>query len=155
MNRTPDQVNEFLFLRGLRPCPHSHHSHDEEFAECARTKGTNMPFTEDDHKFLRAMGVDPGPTPDETRLCYATRWNREVEPLDGEIEAELPAMQCPSGGQCDEPSYTTISGIPICSRCSRSTRSMNQLVCAPCRSRTRLLLTKADRNWLRQIGIAR
>ena len=29
-----DEVNEFLFFRGLRPCPHSHHSSDEEFAEC-------------------------------------------------------------------------------------------------------------------------
>jgi len=31
---TVDEINEFLFFRGLRPCPHSHHSTDEEFAEC-------------------------------------------------------------------------------------------------------------------------
>jgi hypothetical protein len=31
---TADEVNEFLFFRGLRPCPHSHHSSDEDFAEC-------------------------------------------------------------------------------------------------------------------------
>jgi len=61
----------------------------------------------------------------------------------------------PSAGECGEPSYTTLRGFPICERCGTSTRSMNQLVCAPCRSRTRLLLTKADRRWLREIGIAR
>jgi len=33
---TADEVNEFLFFRGLRPCPHSHHSSDEDFAECTR-----------------------------------------------------------------------------------------------------------------------
>lgn len=31
---TPDEVNEYLFFRGLRPCPHSEHSSDEDFAEC-------------------------------------------------------------------------------------------------------------------------
>jgi hypothetical protein len=35
---TPDEVNEFLFHRGLRPCPHSHHSSDEDFAECLKPK---------------------------------------------------------------------------------------------------------------------
>jgi hypothetical protein len=29
-----DEVNEHLFFRGLRPCPHSEHSSDEDFAEC-------------------------------------------------------------------------------------------------------------------------
>ncbi len=33
---TVDQMNEYLFFRGLRPCPHSYHSSDEEFAECVR-----------------------------------------------------------------------------------------------------------------------
>lgn len=31
---TANEVNEFLFVRGLRPCPHSYHSSDEEFGEC-------------------------------------------------------------------------------------------------------------------------
>jgi hypothetical protein len=60
----------------------------------------------------------------------------------------------PSAGFCDEPSYTTRSGIPICSECGKSTRNRNELVCAPCRNRTRLSLTDADKKWLRQIGIA-
>ncbi len=32
---TVDEVNEFLYFRGLRPCPHSHDSTDEEFAKCS------------------------------------------------------------------------------------------------------------------------
>ena len=35
---TADEINALLFRRGLRPCPHSHHSHDEEFAECTATQ---------------------------------------------------------------------------------------------------------------------
>ena len=31
---TADEMNRWLFIRGLRPCPHSHHSSDEEFALC-------------------------------------------------------------------------------------------------------------------------
>jgi hypothetical protein len=173
-----DEVNEFLYFRGLRPCPHSHHSHDEEFAECARRKEMNM-FTEDDHKFLRAVGVDPGPTPDKTRLVaqpdgtvrlleelgipvnrenylrLAFAGNPPQEPLDGEIEAELPieVQECPSGGHSDEPSYTTISGIPICSECGKSTRNRNNLICAPCRNRTRLMLTAEDRKFLHEVGV--
>jgi len=61
----------------------------------------------------------------------------------------------PSAGECDEPSYTTPSGIPICSECGRSTRNRNRLICRPCESRTRLLLTDEDRRWLREMGIAR
>lgn len=61
----------------------------------------------------------------------------------------------PSAGECDEPSYTTLSGIPICSKCGRSTRNRNALICAPCRKQTRLLLTKDDRTFLQEVGIAR
>jgi hypothetical protein len=64
-------------------------------------------------------------------------------------------FECPSGGLCGEPSHTTIRGIPICSKCGKSTRSRNTLVCAPCRNRTRLLLTDEDKKLLREIGIAR
>ena len=141
-------------------------------------------FSKSDRKFLKSVGiraVDNGITqPDGTvrllekfgipvtrenylRLAFAG--NPSEEPLDVELEAELPEElqrvdrddinNGPSAGQCDEPSYTTRSGIPICERCGKSTRSMNQLVCARCRSRTRLLLTKADRKWLRQIGVKR
>jgi len=53
----------------------------------------------------------------------------------------------------DEPNYTTPSGFPICSECGKSTRNTNELVCAPCRSGTGLLLTKADRRLLREMGI--
>jgi hypothetical protein len=63
--------------------------------------------------------------------------------------------ECPSGGECGEPNFTTRNGIPICSKCGRSTRSRNALICAPCRNRTRLLLTDEDKKWLRQIGISR
>ena len=35
---TADEINEFLYFRGLRPCPHSHHSTDEEFAKCSSGK---------------------------------------------------------------------------------------------------------------------
>jgi len=63
-------------------------------------------------------------------------------------------FECPSGGLCDEPSRTTIRGIPICSKCGKSTRNRNTLVCAPCRNRTRLLLTDEDKQLLREIGIS-
>jgi len=111
-------------------------------------------------ELLERFGI---PVTRENYLLLAFAGSPPDEPLDGEIEAELPTElqrvnaddinNAPSAGQCDEPSYTTRSGIPICERCGKSTRSMNQLVCAPCRSRTRLLLTKADRRWLRNIGI--
>jgi hypothetical protein len=141
-------------------------------------------FSKSDREFLKSVGicaVDTGitqadgtlellkkygiPLTRENYLRLAFAGNPPEEPLDGEIEAELPEElqrvdtgdinNAPSAGNCDEPSYTTRSGIPICERCGKSTRSMNQLVCAPCRSRTQLLLTKADRKWLRQIGVKR
>src|SRR6266480_6629343 len=34
-----DEANHYLFLRGLRPCPHSWHSSDEDFSECASSLG--------------------------------------------------------------------------------------------------------------------
>jgi hypothetical protein len=138
----------------------------------------NTTFNENDLKFLRSVGISTEPDasvniehPDGTvkllkelgipvtrenylRLAFAGNPPQE---LDGELEAELPTAfwECPSGGESDEPSYTTRSGIPICSKCGKSTRNMNQLVCAPCRKRTRLLLTDADKKWLREMGIAR
>jgi hypothetical protein len=60
-----------------------------------------------------------------------------------------------SAGDCGEPSYTTLSGIPICSECGRSTRNRNALVCAPCRNHTRLVLTSEDKKLLQQMGISR
>jgi hypothetical protein len=143
-------------------------------------------FTTDDLEFLTSVGVSTKaeslgvtvanpdgtvellqrygiPVTRENYLRLAFAGNPPEEPLDGEIEAELPEelqrvdtddiKNAPSAVRCDEPSYTTRSGIPICERCGKSTRSMNQLICAPCRSRTRLLLTTADRRWLRDIGI--
>ena len=64
-------------------------------------------------------------------------------------------INTPFAGRCDEPSYTTPRGFPICGQCRKSTRNKNNLVCAPCRSRTRLVLSAADRKWLRKMGIAR
>jgi hypothetical protein len=63
--------------------------------------------------------------------------------------------ESPTAGDCGEPNFTTTSDIPICSECGKSTRNRNKLVCAPCRSRTRLLLTDEDKKLLREIGIAR
>lgn len=37
----PNEVNAFLFWRGLRPCPHSFHSSDEEFERCLQTTRLN------------------------------------------------------------------------------------------------------------------
>jgi len=61
----------------------------------------------------------------------------------------------PSAGWSDEPSHMTPRGFPICSECGNSTRNQSELVCAPCRNRTRLILTAEDCRWLREIGIAR
>ena len=60
----------------------------------------------------------------------------------------------PSAGWA-EPSYTTPSGYPICETCGKSTRNRNEIRCAPCRNGTRLVLTKKDRKWLREMGIKR
>lgn len=125
-------------------------------------------FTTDDWEFLAALGIKTESAdvhvarPDGTvrllqkygilvtrenylRLAFAG--NPPQEPLDGEIEAELP-MEL-------RPSYTTPRGFSICSECGKSTRNRNALVCAPCRNRTRLLLTAEDRKLLREMGIAR
>ena len=145
-----------------------------------------MIFTRKDRAFLLNCGIDPGPAPkiahpdgtqrlmekygldptdrdDYLRLAFGG--NPPQEPLDGEIEAELPIElqrentadinNAPSAGEYDEPSYTTLRGFPICVRCGKSTRNTNHLVCAPCRNRTRLLLTGADKQLLREMGIAR
>jgi hypothetical protein len=96
---------------------------------------------------LKQHGI---PLTRENYLNLAFNGKPPAEPLDGEIEAMLP-----SAGMSDEPSYTTPAGFPICSRCGRSTRNMERLVCRPCETGARLPLTAADRKWLRQIGIAR
>jgi hypothetical protein len=61
----------------------------------------------------------------------------------------------PSAGECDEASYTTATGIPVCSRCGKSTRNREARVCAPCRKGTRLLLTEEDKQLLRALRISR
>lgn len=73
---------------------------------------------------------------------------REMEHLDENIKA-------PSAGASGEPSHTIPSGIPICPKCGKSTRSGNRLVCKPCENGTRLILTSEDRKWLREIGVSR
>jgi hypothetical protein len=98
--------------------------------------------------FLKANNL---PLTRENYLSVAYLGNPPKE-LDAETEAELPDT---TGGECGEPSRTTIRGIPICSECGKSTRNRNMIVCAPCRKRTRLLLTTEDKKWLREIGIAR
>jgi ribosomal protein L37E len=109
---------------------------------------------------MERYGLDPTDRDDYLRLAFGG--NPPQEPLDGEIEAELPLElqiadidNAPSAGDCGEPSRTTLQGFPLCARCGRSTRNMNALVCAPCRKGTRLLLTVADRRWLKGIGISR
>ncbi|MGA7791397.1 MAG: hypothetical protein WCA19_00070 [Candidatus Acidiferrales bacterium] len=113
-------------------------------------------------RLLNQFGI---PATRENYLALAFDGKPPQEPLDGEIEAELPIElqrenmadinNAPSAGECDEPSYTTLRKFPICARCGKSTRNTNQLVCAPCRNRTRLLLTGADKQLLREMGIAR
>jgi hypothetical protein len=110
-------------------------------------------------RLLEKFGI---PVTRENYLRLAFAGNPPQEPLDGEIEAELPLElqiadinNAPSAGDCGEPDYTTLRGFPICSRCGRSTRNKNALVCAPCRNRTRLVLTDEDKQFLREIGISR
>jgi len=142
-------------------------------------------FSEQDRQFLKAMGINADPTHHETRLALAqpdgtvrllekfgipvTRENylrlafagNPPAELDGEIEAELPIElqeplnSAPSARDCDEPSYTTIAGFPICSKCCKSTRNKSALICASCRNRTQLVLTDEDKHFLREIGIER
>jgi hypothetical protein len=76
------------------------------------------------------------------------------QPFDARETMADDINNAPSAGESDEPSYTKPSGFPVCSQCGHSTRNMNQLVCAPCRNRTRLILTADDRRWLQEIGIS-
>ena len=90
----------------------------------------------------------------ESYLAGTERQGREH---DARLRAEKGhiRMNSPSAGDCGEPNFTTLSGIPICPECGKSTRNRNALVCAPCRNRTRLPLTTDDKKWLQKIGISR
>lgn len=110
-------------------------------------------------RLLMQLGL---PLTRENYLRLAFAGNPPEEPLDGEIEAELPLglqiadiNNAPSAGDCGEPDHTTLRGFPSCSRCGRSTRNKNALVCASCRNRTRMVLTDEDKKFLREIGISR
>src|SRR5579864_1688887 len=91
-------------------------------------------------KMLVELGL---PVTRDNYLRLAFAGNPPQEPLDGEIEAELPLElqiadinNSPSASDCGEPYHTTLRGFPILSRCGRSTRNKNTLICAPCRNRT-------------------
>jgi hypothetical protein len=120
----------------------------------------STPFSEQDRQFLKAVGINAKPTLDETRrpvaqhdgtvrllekygipvtrenyLRLASAGNPPQEPLNGEIEAELPLEQqmaninnAPSAGWCEQPSRTTLHGFPLRPRCGRSTRNVNAFV---------------------------
>ena len=187
-DRSPDEINALLFSKGLRPCPHSHHSSDEEFAGCTSRKKTNFTFTTDDQEFLRAVGISVEPTFDDARLALAQRIAKHQAPVQVSVapdaarlalsrrysEESLTAVamdfnaepahddtkrpdidNAPSAGDCDEPNYMTLGGFPICSKCGKSTRNRNALMCSQCRNRTRLLLNAEDKKWLREMGISR
>jgi len=109
-------------------------------------------------RLLEEFGI---PVTRENYLRLAFAGNPPQEPLDGEIEAELPLElqiaginNSPSASDCGEPYHTTLRGFPILSRCGRSTRNKNTLICAPCRNRTRLALTDEGKKILREIGIS-
>ena len=70
------------------------------------------------------------------------------------MESLNDGFEAPNADDFDEPSYITPAGIPICSKCGKSTRNRNRLVCKRCEEGTRLVLTRKDREWLRQIGIS-
>ena len=90
-------------------------------------------------------------TPADTRQKYADRI-REARRQGPDYDDICDA---PSAGLSDEPSYMTPVGFPICSECGKPTRAKSQVICAPCRKGTRLLLTPEDRRWLRKVGIKR
>jgi len=132
------------------------------FLNCGIDPGPAPKITRPDatQRLMERHGLDPTDRDDYLRLAFGG--NPPQEPLDGEIEAELPlelqmadVNNAPSAGDCGEPSHTTVQGFPLCARCGLSTRNMNALVCAPCRNQTRLMLNKMDRKWLREMGIAR
>jgi hypothetical protein len=90
------------------------------------------------------------PVTRENYLNVAFLGNPPEEPLDGGLEAELPEeLQ-----QWDELSVTP-EDFPLCAACSKSTGDMGALVCSPCMNRTKLVLSTADRRWLRAMGISR
>jgi hypothetical protein len=108
-----------------------------------------MMLTQADRRFLRAVGISPAgfafdaeesshdPTLDFmlannlplARANYLAVAYMGNPPKELDAEAELM-----TSGDCDEPHFTTRSGIPICSKCGKSTRNRNTLVCAPART---------------------
>jgi hypothetical protein len=68
----------------------------------------------------------------------------------GSVPAEIDPEQ-----EAEMPSFTTASGIPLCDRCNRSTRSRLQLLCKGCREKTCLLLSDSDKKFLKAVGVKR
>lgn len=127
----------------------------------------NPSFSDSDKTFLKAAGISASGPSDNSDVFSPQEMQSRVDRL--KREGKLPTLDAfmaafhnaaginnaPSAGDCGEPSHSTPAGVPICSECGRSTRNMEQLVCKPCESGTRLLLTAADRKLLRQMGISR
>jgi len=92
---TSDEINALLFLNGLRPCPHSSHSHDEEFAECARRKEMNMEnkFSESDLDFLESVGISTEPTFDDARRALAQRIAKHQAPAQVKVDPQAAKRQ--------------------------------------------------------------
>jgi hypothetical protein len=65
---TADEVNEFLFSRGLRPCQHSGCSSDEHFAKCVKNLCKTCGAKTDVH--LIDTSLRYGPERDRT-VCFS------------------------------------------------------------------------------------
>jgi len=80
-----DEMNEFVFFRGLRPCPHSYHSHDEEFDECVR---------ESDLEFLKSVGISTEDTSlDADRMALAQRIAKHQVPGQVNVDPQAASRQ--------------------------------------------------------------
>jgi len=93
---TADEIHAFLFQRGLRSCPHSHHSSDEEFAECARRKEMNMEniFSESDLDFLKSVGISTDDTsPDADRMALVQRIAKHQAPGQVNVDPQAASRQ--------------------------------------------------------------
>jgi len=90
-----------------------------------------------------------------TTMQYGHLFIAEIVSLatnGGEMDDELISI-CGFGGDCGEPSSTTLKGYPICSECGRLTRNKNALVCRDCRDG--FLLSASDRKLLKSMGVKR
>ena len=106
-------------------------------------KKNKIPLTKENYRHIECIGQQTDELDAEAELPPELQDGNSDEPP---VAEQIESM---TGGDCGEASHTTLSGIPRCQICERSTRNRNAVVCSPCR---KLLsaATKAANKWYHQ-----